>query len=286
MQNMNFVNMEEWEMMEYGAAALPLTPKLLDAFLDSLRQKGRTPDTLLTYRRSLELLYAYLGEEKLLRRGTLETWRSHLLEQGYAARTVNLCISAANSLLAYCGRRELQVPSPLKPEQAAQPELTRNEYLRLLSTARVLDWEQTYLLIKVFGSTGLALQELPRLTVEAAREGRLPLPGSVLHIPVCLREELLSYAERAGILSGPLFVTQTGSPIRRTTVTTYIQRLARDARVPPEKCSPRCLRKLYLTTQESIRANLSLLVEQAHDRMLETEQLSIGWEDPRSAARR
>lgn len=263
---------------------LPLTPELFDEFLDGLRRKGRTPDTLLTYRRSLNLLYGYLGEEKLLCHGVLEAWRNHLLESGYAPRTVNLCISAANSLLEYCGRRELQVPSPLKPEHAAQPELTRSEYLRLLSTARILGWERVYLLIKVFGSTGLTLRELPRLTVEAAKEGRIHLSGLTLHIPACLRKELLDYAERKGVSSGPLFVTQCGTPVRRTTVTTYIQRLARDACVPPEKCNPRCLRKLYLTTQESIRANLSLLVEQAHDRMLETEQLSIGWQETRAAA--
>lgn len=279
-------------MAEHSAATdmyvhpdgLSLTPELFDEFLDGLRRKGRTPDTLLTYRRSLNLLYGYLQEEKLLCHGTLEAWRNHLLESGYAARTVNLCISAANSLLEYCGRRELQVPAPLKPGQAVQPELTRSEYLRLLSTARILGWEQVYLLVKVFGSTGLTLQELPRLTVEAAKEGRLSLSGLVLHIPACLQKELLDYAERKGIAAGPLFVTRCGTPVRRTTVTTYIQRLARDACVPPEKCNPRCLRKLYLATQENIRANLSLLVEQAHDRMLETEQLTIGWKNTWAAA--
>ena len=51
-------------MREHSAAApyvrsdgLPLTPELLDEFLDSLRRKGRTPETLLTYRRNLNLLY-------------------------------------------------------------------------------------------------------------------------------------------------------------------------------------------------------------------------------------
>lgn len=273
-------------MAEHAAAdtrfsqeSLPLTPELFDEFLSSLRQKGRTPDTLLAYRRSLNLLYQSLRGEKLLCRSTLNAWRDQLLASGYAPRTVNLCISAANSLLEYCGRRELQVPSPLKPEQAIQPELTRSEYLRLLSAARVLGCEQVYLLVKVFGSTGLALQELPRLTVEAAQAGRLYLSGLVLHIPVCLREELLDYAARKGVAAGPLFVTRSGTPIRRTTVTTYIQRLARDACVPPEKCNPRCLRKLYLATQENIQSNLSLLAEQAYERMLETEQLAIGWKD-------
>lgn len=48
--------------------------------------------------------------------------------------------------------------------------------------------------------------------------------------------------------------------------------------MPEEKANPRCLRKLYQATQESIRANLVLLMEQSYDRLLETEQLAIGWE--------
>ena len=273
-------------MREHSAAApyvrsdgLPLTPELLDEFLDSLRRKGRTPETLLTYRRNLNLLYDSLSGEKAIHPGTLEAWRRELLAVGYAPRTINLCISAANSLLEYCGRRELQVQEPLKPEQTVQPELSRGEYLRLLSTARALGWERIYLLVKVFGSTGLMIQELPQLTAEAVRNGEVHLSGDVLHIPKCLRQELLSYISRAGILSGPLIVTRSGTPIRRTSVTAYIQRLAHDACVPVEKCTPRCLRKLYLTTRENIRSSLDLLMEQTYDRMLETEQMTIGWKD-------
>ena len=123
------------------------------------------------------------------------------------------------------------------------------------------------------------LKELPQLTAEAVRNGEVHLSGDVLHIPKCLRQELLSYISRAGILSGPLFVTRSGTPIRRTSVTAYIQRLAHDACVPVEKCTPRCLRKLYLTTRENIRSSLDLLMEQTYDRMLETEQMTIGWKD-------
>ena len=36
-------------------------------------------------------------------------------------------------------------------------------------------------------------------------------------------------------------------------------------------------RKLYQTTQASIQENVVLLVEQAYDRLLEKEQLTIGW---------
>ncbi|MDO4314208.1 MAG: site-specific integrase [Oscillospiraceae bacterium] len=257
---------------------LHITPHLIDEFLSCLQQKGYTPDTLYTYRRSLELLYGSLPESKQLRRGTLEQWQSALLAEGYAARTVNVCVSAANSLLEYAGRRDLQVKKPLAPGGQLQPELTRTEYLRLLSTARILGKERTYLLIKLFGAVGLTVQELTQVTVEAVQAGRLSLSaGRFAHIPESLRTELLEYAKREGITSGLIFTSGDGRVLHRSNISGSIRALCRDAQVAEEKGNPRCLRKLYQTTQARIVSNISVVVEQAYDRLLETEQLAIGW---------
>ena len=56
-----------------------------------------------------------------------------------------------------------------------------------------------------------------------------------------------------------------------------IQNLSGTARVTPEKCNPRCLRKLYFATQAEIDRSVRLLAEQAYERMLDTEQLAAGW---------
>ena len=162
-----------------------------------------------------------------------------------------------------------------------QPELTRNEYLRLLSAARQLGKERTYLLVKTFAVLGLNVQELPCLTVEAVREGRLPAQSgrakSPAAIPSCLREELLNYARQEYIASGPIFLTRTGRTINRTAVTACVQSLAPAAQVAPEKCNPRCLRKLYLSTVAQLEASVRILLEQSHERLLEQEQLVVGW---------
>lgn len=260
-----------------------LAPEEIDLFLEEMRAKGRVEGTLNWYRRGLHHLYKVLPEDKHIQRGTLASWREQLLESGYATRTVNLFISAANSFLEYKGLREYQLSEQLKPEDTLQPELTRAEYLRLLQTARTLGRERVYLLVKLFGSTGLQLQELSKVTVEAAREGRVTIsPGGtkqVLHIPSFLCQELLAYADRCGRRSGPIFLTRDGVPMSRTNVSTGIRQLCVAAQVPEEKGNPRCLRKLYLATRAGIEANIALLVEQAHDRMMEQEQLTIGWED-------
>ncbi len=264
-----------------GPPGLKLTSDDLEAYLDGLSRKGRVAGTLTAYRHNIYALYTTLPPDKTVRPGTLAQWQKELLEQGYSPRTVNTRLSAANGLLDYLGRRDLQYVGTLEVDDV-QPELTRTEYLRLLTTARALDKERLYLLVKVFGCTGIPVQELPRVTVEALDEGQITVRNGgtvqLLHLPDFLRKELLAYAQRKGILSGPLFRTRNGKPLSRTSVTDSIKRLCRDARVPEEKANPRCLKRLWQSTQDGIRAQIDLLVEQACDRLMETEQLTVGWE--------
>lgn len=263
-----------------GRPSLVMTREQIAEYISVLPERGCVPGSVKKYKHDLLRFYQFLPEGKQITESTLKDWRADLLEQGYAPRTVNASVSAANSFLSWLGRRELQLTGQLEVDDV-QPELTRNEYLRLLSAARQLGKERTYLLVKTFAVLGLNVQELPCLTVEAVREGRLPAQSgraqSPAAIPSCLRGELLNYARQEYIASGPIFVTRTGKPINRTAVTAYVQNLAPTARVAPEKCNPRCLRKLYLSTVAQLEASVRILLEQSHERLLEQEQLVAGW---------
>lgn len=262
---------------------VPVTRQQIADYLANLQARGCVEGSVRKYSRDLTLFYDFLPDGKEITRTTLARWRAELLARGYAPRTINAAISAVNSFLAWLGRREFQLLRQLEITDEIQPELTRAEYLRLLSTARALGKERTYLLVKTFAATGIMVQELPQLTVEAVRDNRLVVTSSglrqIIHIPASLQDDLTRYIHRMGLVSGPVFVSRNGKPINRTAVTAAIQGLARDARVPPEKCNPRCLRKLYQSTMAGIEAGVQLLVEQTHERLLEQEQLTVGWEE-------
>ena len=257
-----------------------MTMEQIEAFLRSLERRGRAAGTIQAYRRSLTRFYQALPPDKRVGRDTLSRWRDDLLAQGYTARTVNAALSAANSLLDFLGQRECQLVRRLAVADQAQPELDRREYLRLLSAARTQGNERAYLLVKVFAVTGLPVHGLPELTVEAVRANALaPEPGGPRRpIPAALREELLAYIRRRELTGGPVFVTRSGRPLSRTAVTAAIQSLAGEAQVAPEKCNPRCLRKLCQTTLAEIEADVRRLVEQTRDQLLEEEQRLVGWE--------
>ena len=167
-------------MLEPGVRLEPpgllLTRERLDEFLEEMRRKGLLTSTLDTYRRNIAFLYDALPEDKTLRPGTLDRWQRDLLAEGYSPRTVNTRLSVANHLVSFCGRRELQSRENLEISGERMPEITRAEYLRLLSTARQLGKERLYLLVKLFGSTDLSVGELDQLTAEALR-GEAPCPA-------------------------------------------------------------------------------------------------------------
>ena len=247
----------------------------------------RTQGTIEEYRYSLRLLFEFLPEDKKIRPYTLKAWQQAMIKEGYSYRTINARISAANSFLVFCGRREWRLEKQLEPQAYQQPELTRNEYLRLLQAAKLMGKEREYLLVKLFACTGIAVKDICRVTVEAAQNGEIVVGNKgrrqIIRIPEWLKNELLDFATRKGITSGEIFLTRNGTQMRRTNIADNIRWLCQPAQVPEEKGNPRCLRKLYQDTQESIRKNIEVLVEQAYMRMLESEQLTIGWSE--SAAR-
>ena len=263
-------------------AAVSLDPAAVEAFLSDLAARGRAPETCARYRRSLARLAQLLPEPGRIRSGSLAACRQALLASAAAPRSVNVILSAANSFLAFCGRRDLQLADALPADTSPRPELTRAEYRHLLHTAKLLSRERAYLLVLLFAGTDLPVSDLDRLTVEAARAGAV-VTGSgktaaLVHLPPALCRELLAYCGRHGLSAGPVFLTRDGAPMSRTYVNTAIRELCLAAGLPLEKGSPSALRRLYCEGRRAAEANIALLVEQALDRQMEQEQLTLGWD--------
>lgn len=260
-----------------------ITPEKIEEFLDFLGKKGRGDSSLQSYRRILTELCRYLPEEKAIGEKTGQEWKAHLEEMGLQPATVNTHMSVWNSFLRYLGRREWQLEDFDRGREKVQPELSRREYLRLLSAAKHLGKEKSYLLIKTLGGAGMRIQELPQLTVEAVELGMVELEyhnsrqRRVLHLPEGLKGELLDFAGREGRNHGPVFSTPEGTPMSRSSVNYCINVVCHDARVAVEKANPRCLWKMYQETCRELRANVAVLIEQSYQRILEDEQLAMGW---------
>ena len=260
-------------------SGLAVTPELIEGFLETLAERGKTPNTLKTYTYDLKRLYQRLPDDKRIAAGTLREIKASMLENGFALRSVNRFSSCVNSLLQWCDRPELKDSTYTLPkrEDDIQPELTRQEYLRLLSAAKHMGKEKTYLLTKVFALTGLNIEDLPLLTAENIRMGQVETKWTTVKIPPSLRPELLSFARKEGITSGPVFITRNDRNLSRSAVNRMLKALSRTARVQPEKVNPQCLQRLYQATMTGIRDTYEPMVERSYELMLEKEQRLAGW---------
>ena len=270
------------ELLHLMHDTVTLTPDILSEYGALIRAQGRQENSVRTCELALRQFYNYLPEEKTIAKETLFGWREHLLAENYAIRTVNSRVSMVNALLESMGCRDFQVIRQLDPKDFEAPELTRREYIRMLQTAKILEDERSYVLTKLFATTGINVSELPLVTAEAVRQGDLKIKKGkateVIRFPASLQGDLLRYAVKYSHTTGQMFTKKSGDPIGRTQVSAYIQKLAQEAKVPVEKGNIRALRQLYKTTISGIEANFDLLVRQAYERQLETEQLSVGWE--------
>lgn len=259
---------------------LQMTVELLQEYLAACRAKGLSENTLSTYRARLTQFYALLPEDKTIRRGTIQTVAEQMRRTGYSVPASNLLLSAADGFVLWCDHPELQSAKRLEAEETVQPEITRAEYQRLLSAAKRADRERDYLLIKTIALTGVNLQELTALTLQDVERGWLTVNhGEMRRIPTALRGELKAFAGRIGA-TGTLFQTGKGTPLNRVAVTNAVKSLSKPARVDEEKCNPRCLRKLWQDTQAHFVEMMQTLVDQAQERLIETEQRATGWSDP------
>lgn len=255
----------------------------IDLYLQDVAPRGCKQGTLENYRRSLLNFFDWLPEGKQVSREKVYEYQEYLIGK-YTSRTVNMKMTAINGILGFLDLREYQSNVKASVDDTAiQPELSRNEYLRMLSAAKAIGDERLYLIIKLFGTTGIAVQEFDKVTVEAVRSGTIvTFPNRnrlALRIPACVQSELLEYAKEKGVKSGPIFLTREGRPLGRTTLSNMVPHIARYAKVEENKCTPRCLQKLYAETWDTIKSNVNVMLQMTYDKLLEQEQVIYGWQD-------
>ena len=176
-------------------------------------------------------------------------------------------------------RRHPVMQAPRKPvpiPELAPKEITRDQYLELLKTARKMRKVLAYLAMRTFISTGIQQQELLALTVEEVKTGEIQTADRVVHLPDSLREELLAYARRNGVSDGAIFVGRTGAPMSAATIREQIKAVGKVAGFDDGVVSAHEMQKLYETTRAEMMARVTekLMMEQ-----LDAEQAVHGWEN-------
>ncbi len=256
--------------------SVKLTKELINQYRKSLEDRGCGQQTISMYFCYLNRLYDFLQGDKEITDENLNQWVASLKEEGLSDRTVNMHITSVNGLLRFCGRKDTPLSVISVHRREKLPELTRDEYLQLLSYVKEHGSERNYLLIKTLATTGIYVTDLPYVTVEACRKGVMELPDNrEIVIPDSFNQELLSYIESHGLEEGSIFVTKYGGNIDRSNITRYIKQMGEQAGIEKEKCNASSLHRLYERTQKDITQHLLSLHMQEYDKLLKKERKKV-----------
>ena len=257
-----------------------ITEETLAAFARQLGEEERSPATLEKYLREVRQFAAFLGGREVTR-DLAAAWREELSARQSPA-TVNGKLTALDRLLAFlgwedCRVKHLRVQRQLFRDSAR--ELSREEYARLVETARRLGRGRLSLLMETICATGIRVSEVRYITVEAVREGRteIALKGKIrtILLPGKLCRKLEKYARQKKITSGELFLTRSGRPMSRKQIWAEMKGVCRAAGVAPSKVFPHNLRHLFARCFYRVSRDVAKLADVLGHSSIETTRIYL-----------
>ncbi len=242
-----------------------ITEAQLRLFRQHLYEEEKSQATVEKYLRDAHAFCRYAGG-RTVDRELVIGFKSQLIQQGYAVRSINSMLASLNSLMTYMNWTDCRVRSLRQQRQTYCPEekeLTREEYLRLLTAAR--GRPQLHLLLQTICATGIRVSELRYFTVEAVRMGEITIhcksKTRTILVPGKLRKLLMQYARQQRITAGPVFVTRNGNPLNRSNIWAAMKKLCTAAGVKASKVFPHNLRKLFARAFYAIDKDIAKLAD-------------------------
>lgn len=242
-----------------------LTNDAICEFGNYLRCEEKSAATQEKYLRDVQTFCKYTSGSEVSKELVVD-WKKHLVERGYAVRSINSMLASVNCLLEFLGLSNCKVKNIRMQRQtycAEDKELTKAEYLRLLQASKKN--EQLNLVIQTICGTGIRVSELQYFTVEAVRYGEVTVDCKnktrTILVPGKLKNILLNYAKRHGITTGAIFITRTGQPLNRSNIWAAMKKLCETAGVKASKVFPHNLRKLFARTFYGIEKDIAKLAD-------------------------
>lgn len=236
-------------------------------FEHHLIREEKSRNTVEKYIRDVTAFAKYLGRKAVGKEYAI-AYKQHLLDNGYAVRSVNSVIASLNSLFGFMRIQDCRLKSVRLQRQiycSEEKELTREEYVRLINAAKQKGNKRLNLIIQTICSTGIRVSELQFITVEAVRKGEatVSLKGKTRSVFIVkdLKKKLLRYITEQKITDGCVFITRTGKPMSRTNIWREMKNLCEQAEVNPHKVFPHNLRHLFARTFYDIEKNITRLAD-------------------------
>lgn len=258
-----------------------LSKEIIMEYENYLISEERSKGTVEKYIRDVNKFLGWLNGWTVTKEKGI-AWKEYLYEAGYAPITINSMLASVNGLFRFAGWEECRVKFykiQRKMFRDASKDLKRQEYERLVSTAKKQGKLQIALLMETICATGIRVSEVSYITVEAVCKGQaeIVLKGKIrtIMLPSKLRKKLLSYIKLKKIKSGNVFLTASGKQISRGQIWKEMKQLCCYAKVEPSKVFPHNLRHLFAVTFYNVCKDVVRLADVLGHSNIETTRIYL-----------
>ena len=202
----------------------------------------------------MKKFYEFSGREHEINKELLISYKQWLIEH-YSVNSVNSMIAALNQYLMFLekGRLRLKRVQVQRMDiQYMERELNKEEFQKMVKTARKIEKEQTAMIMETICATGIRVSELKFFRVENIRDGIIKVWNKgkcrLVILPQILKKRLLIYIKRHHIRSGIIFCTRSGKAKDRSNIWREMKAVAEAAGISQNKAFPHNLRHLFART--------------------------------------
>lgn len=260
---------------------------LLPKFIDSLKEKGRSPATLLAYRSDLEQLVDFLiKKEKVMteqvRPDDLDSFRDTLLADKYTPKSVSRKLNAVKTFFRWMLASNFITSDPSatvahpKIESSLPKFLTQMEYRALRDVTR--GDTRIGAIVELILQTGLRISEVASLKTANVKDAELKVeafatqPERTIPLNKFAKDALNLYLTiRPKVDSPYVFISKNGKALAVRNIRASIARFMQKADLPTYSVND--LRTTFMV--ENIKAGVDLVLlsqVSGHKRLSTTER--------------
>lgn len=243
-----------------------ITNLMIEDFKEYLINDEKSENTIEKYLRDVKAFSKFASGREIEKSVSME-FKTALIEK-YEVTSANSMIASVNAFLRFVGWVDCfikQFKMQKKVFCSEEKELTKEEYIRLVNTAKQKGNQRLNLILQSICSCGIRVSELQFITVEAVRKGEAIVSCKnktrTVFIVRELQKKLLDYIKETRITSGCVFVTKSGKPMNRCNIWREMKSLCEQAGVLPEKVFPHNLRHLFARTFYGIEKDIAKLAD-------------------------
>ena len=251
----------------------------LKEFIQEMKLNELTERTLKKYESDINqfIKEANISNIDQLKKESLIEYKS-IIQEKYKTASINNKITIINKFIDYLNLPELKLKQ-IKQQKKTSLEnvLNESDYNRLLRLAERLGKIRTLYIMKTLAGTGIRIDELKYITVEAIKKGytQVENKGKIRDIIISknLSKELKSYCKEQDIKEGILFASNTGKPLDKAYIWRELQYIAGQARVRKDKVHAHSFRHLFAKTYLRDGGNITHLADLLGHSSLDTTRI-------------